>query len=701
MDDLSRNLDSLRQERNKCIREHKWNEAIDVIEKMIQLLPTPSFYTRKGMIEIKLKRYGEGITSLKQALHIEPSYFKARQILMKLSARMAKVGDDPLDNLMSNSQAMLIYNESVNSDADSLESLDKTFTNPDGTLLLIPDSDELAQAISPPSDITNMSALPQQFGQYKDLRLIGSGSMGIVYRAYHPQLNKYFAIKVIHPENNVDNEVLQQEAELLSRLHHPNIVNIHEVGNSEGSYFIVMDYVKGETLNQYIQKGKYTYKDALQIIKFIALAIDYAHQNQIIHRDLKPSNIIIEQDTCLPIVMDFGLAANVHTLSKIKRSVSGTPRYMAPEQAMGLTYKISPATDVYAIGAMLYEMLTKAPVVSNTMPKKTLQEIVTNEATRPTKIAKDLSPEIEAICMKCLYKGLRYRYFNAQELADDITRYFDGEVVLAPKLTFGNRIVRRIRRSKKLFFIVFLFVLGFCSMLTSAMLNFNSKASSLRKRIVEISRLNYTKQALLTKYPSNTSQTSIELEKHWEISIHNYLQTIALLKNLYTLSSNPKIHDNIRSLNKELLELTKSSPVKNQSFEHLYTQPATYFFKSDYKIITEQQKQDNEKGKRFVNDIMEKARLSTNEYEKLLLQSIHATSSFVTVAMIGYINSSNFAQQKLALDYLITVDANYGKRNIKEILLETLSTTEANSKNTKKIELLVDALKKLRNKNDK
>ncbi|BBM82483.1 serine/threonine protein kinase [Candidatus Uabimicrobium amorphum] len=697
MDDLSKNLDLLRQKRNKYIREHRWNQALETIEEMIRLLPTPSFYTRKGMIEIKLGRYAEGIDSLKQALHIEPSYIKARQILMKLSARMAKAGDDPLDNMMSNSQAMLIYSESVNSDTDSLETLDKTFTNPDGTLLLVPDSDELGQAISPPSDITNMSALPQQFGEYKDLRLIGSGSMGIVYRAYHPRLNKYFAIKVIHPENNVDHQALQKEAQMLSRLHHPNIVNIKEVGTSEGSHYIVMDYVKGETLSEYIQKGKYSYKDALQIIRFIALAIDYAHQSQIIHRDLKPSNIIIEQDTCLPIVMDFGLAANIHSLSKIQRSISGTPRYMAPEQAMGQTYKISPATDVYAIGAILYEMLTKTPVVTNNMPKKTLQEIVAHEAKRPTKIAKDLSPEIEAICMKCLYKDLRYRYFNARELADDITRYFDGEAVIAPRLTIYNRGIRRIRRSKKLFTILFLFVLGFCSMLASALLGYNSTAATLRKDLQTLHKSNYSKEDLLVKFPlGNSKKLPLVLQQQLEISIHNYLATIDLLKRLDSISPRKKNIKEIRQLNKQLLELAQFSPKK--SFTYLYDQPANSFFKDDYDILLQHQKKDSEKDKRFVNDIMEQLRTSSNGYEKHLRDLIYARSSFVTAAMIGYANSSLPLQQRLALDYLITVDMKYGKQNIKEILLENLRNIEATPENKTKITQLVDALYKLRNK---
>lgn len=698
MDDLSKNLDLLRQQRNKYIREHKWDQALKTIEEMIRLLPTPSFYTRKGMIEIKLGRYAEGIASLKQALHIEPSYIKARQILMKLSARMAKAGDDPLDNMMSNSQAMLIYSESVNSDTDSLETLDKTFTNPDGTLLLVPDSDELAHAISPPSDITNMSALPQQFGEYKDLRLIGSGSMGIVYRAYHPQMNKYFAIKVIHPENNIDNEALEKEAQMLSRLHHPNIVNIQEVGISEGSHYIVMDYVKGETLSEYIQKGKYSYKDALQIIRFIALAIDYAHQNQIIHRDLKPSNIIIEQDTCLPIVMDFGLAANIHTLSKIQRSISGTPRYMAPEQAMGQTYKISPATDVYAIGAILYEMLTKEPVISSTMPKKTLQEIVTHEAKRPTKIVRDLSPEIEAICMKCLYKDLRYRYFNARELADDITRYFDGEAVIAPQLTFFNRSLRRIRRSKKLFAIVFLFVLGFCSMLASALLGYNSKAAALRNDLQTLRKSNYTKEDLLVKFPhSHSQQLPLRLQQQLEISIHNYLTTIHLLEKLEAESPHKKNTEEIRKLNQQLLELSQFAP-QDKSCDYLYRQPANYFFKSDYDILLQRQIQDMEKDKRLVNDIMEKLRVSSQDYAKYLRNVIHMRSSFITAAMIGYANSSHELQQKLALDYLITVDMKYGKQNIKDILLENLRNIDVNDENSTKVKQLINALRKLRDK---
>ena len=222
------------------------------------------------------------------------------------------------------------------------------------------------RANSQDATLSDFSAPRIFVGSYQILEEIGSGGMGKVYKVFHQGLQKTLAMKVMLRDNGHNEKERQRfldEARYTAQLKHPNIVNVHDIGRYKQKDYIVMDYIEGQSLAQVLKK--LTTRKSLLLMEKIALAIHYAHTKNIIHRDLKPSNIIIENNEQNPIVMDFGLAKNVSLENGMTKTgeVIGTPRYMAPEQARGKNREVSNKTDIYSLGCILYEMISKKTVV--------------------------------------------------------------------------------------------------------------------------------------------------------------------------------------------------------------------------------------------------------------------------------------------------------------------------------------------------
>lgn len=279
----------------------------------------------------------------------------------------------------------------------------------------------------------------QKIGDYELLELISSGGMGVVYLARQISLGRVVALKMVL--NAVrDKTRFRIEAEAAASLHHANIVAIHEVGEYEGQPFLSMQYISGGNLHDLLKSGPLAPRAAATLVQTIAAAVHYAHQRGVLHRDLKPANVLLDAER-RPFVSDFGLAKQMGNSVELTRSgaIIGTPGYMAPEQAMGQVKSITVAADVYGLGAILYATLTGNPPFKTDSDLLTLRKVIEELPVSPRATCPELDRNLETICLKCLEKSPASRYGSARQLADDLTRYLQGEPVLARPIGFIER----------------------------------------------------------------------------------------------------------------------------------------------------------------------------------------------------------------------------------------------------------------------
>lgn len=298
-----------------------------------------------------------------------------------------------------------------------------------------------APQLQPPADSTQSpaSASPEpfvrDFGDYELLEEIARGGMGIVYKARQKSLDRIVALKLLLFGPQASPEFAKRfraEAVLAASLQHPHIVAIHEVGAYAGEQFFVMDYVAGPSLAQLVGHQPLPARRAADYLKTIAEAIHYAHERGILHRDLKPSNVLIDPNN-QPRVTDFGLARRFESDSQVTLTgqVLGSPNYIPPEQALGKRGKVSRQSDVYALGAMLYHLLTGRPPFQGETLTDTLQQVLNTEPLAPRRLNPSVPRDLETICLKCLEKEPARRYATAQSLADELDRFLNGQPVLA------------------------------------------------------------------------------------------------------------------------------------------------------------------------------------------------------------------------------------------------------------------------------
>lgn len=287
---------------------------------------------------------------------------------------------------------------------------------------------------------------------YEIRRVLARGGMGVVYEACQAGLGRLVAVKMISAARLAPRVVarFRREAEAAARLQHPHFVPIFEVGQVEGQPFYSMEYVAGGSLADLLARQTPTARQAAELIATLAGAVQSAHERGVVHRDLKPSNVLLQiaegglpketpadptavcdLQAAIPKIADFGLAklldldaAHTHT-----GEILGTPSYMAPEQADGHGQCIGPATDVYALGAILYELLTGKPPFSAATPLAALKLVLAHDLVPPSRLAPAVPRDLEAICLKCLEQAPRHRYESAQALADDLRRFLAGEPV--------------------------------------------------------------------------------------------------------------------------------------------------------------------------------------------------------------------------------------------------------------------------------
>jgi predicted Ser/Thr protein kinase len=294
---------------------------------------------------------------------------------------------------------------------------------------------------------------PRVSDQYEIERELGHGGMGVVYLARQRSLNRRVALKVLRPGEQSFGPVMQRfldEAQHLARLRHPNIVTIHEVGDADGEPFFTMDFIDGETLSAVIARGPLTPTRAVEVLKQIAAAVQHAHRQGIVHRDLKPGNVLIDQAGQV-FVTDFGLARNLSQDSGMTRSgeLLGTPQYMSPEQARGQTSMIGEATDIHAMGLLLFEMLSGRAAFGASSPADVLVRLLNEDPPPLRTIDRRIPRDLETICMKALHKSPAARYANVSALLEDLRRFEAGEPLLARRTSMVIRMGRWCMRRWK------------------------------------------------------------------------------------------------------------------------------------------------------------------------------------------------------------------------------------------------------------
>ncbi len=327
--------------------------------------------------------------------------------------------------------------------ADSLDASDSsTWDSGIADELPPPPGAYLRSLVSEPSDV--VPAVPG----YEISGELGRGGMGVVYEARHIALNRRVALKVIRGFAGREEVArFRGEAEAVARLQHPNIVQIYEVGEHAGLPYLALELVGGGSLAACLRRDPLAARPAAELVAILARAVQHAHSRGVVHRDLKPANILLQEDVSTPKVSDFGLAKLADDPGRSRSGqVVGTPAYMAPEQATGRGDLVGPPADVWALGAILYECLTRRPPFIGATSVETVQQVLTAEPTPPARVAPGVPRDLDTICLKCLRKEPEQRYRTAGDLADDLSRLLEGRPIHARRVPWWEKIGKWARR---------------------------------------------------------------------------------------------------------------------------------------------------------------------------------------------------------------------------------------------------------------
>src|SRR6266513_4146519 len=298
---------------------------------------------------------------------------------------------------------------------------------------------------------THAAALLGEFGDYELLNEIGRGGQGVVYRARQKSLNRTVALKVIglgQWATDAHLKRFRREAEAAAHLEHPCIVPIYEVGERDAQCYFSMKFIEGGQLDEVVRREPMLIRRAVELIAKVARTVHYAHEHGILHRDIKPGNILLDAKG-EPLLTDFGLARLVEAESTVTRTkdVMGKPSYIAPEHATGNNLAVSSATDVYGLGAVLYQLLTGHPPFAGGTTYETIKLVLDTEPRQPRSLNPKVDRDLSTICLKCLEKDPKRRYASALALAEDLEHWLKHEPIQARRTGTFSRGKKWVRRN--------------------------------------------------------------------------------------------------------------------------------------------------------------------------------------------------------------------------------------------------------------
>jgi eukaryotic-like serine/threonine-protein kinase len=300
-----------------------------------------------------------------------------------------------------------------------------------------------------PSSTPSSPELPRIPG-YEVMEVVGRGGMGVVYRARHVRLDRPVALKMLLTGAHASRESRERflrEARMGAGLRHPNIVQVHDMGDQDGLPYFTMEFVEGGNLAQKLAGMPQPPRQAAALLATLAEAVQAAHRCGIVHRDLKPANVLFTADGT-PKICDLGLARRLDGEAGLTwtGTAVGTPSYMAPEQAEARPQTLGPAVDIHALGAILYELLTGRPPFRAATAAETVRQVISQDPVPPSRLNGEVPRDLETICLKCLHREPHLRYAGAAALAADLHHFLGGEAIAARPEGRLARLVRRVRR---------------------------------------------------------------------------------------------------------------------------------------------------------------------------------------------------------------------------------------------------------------
>ncbi len=400
-------LEKLKQQQQFFFEQKKWDELFQILNELINNFPNSEHYCNRGVFLFQFKKYSPALEDFQNALRLSPNCPRIQDQIEKT----------------------------------------KGFISPKAS---ISPSQIIEQGISQIEELFEEEEdEPVSFGRYQIIGLLGQGGMGKVYRVYDPNLGREVALKMILVGEEKKPNFIRRfmtEAKAIAQIEHSNVIKIYDIGQEQGTYFFTMEYIKGKSLAEIIKEKTLDYREIANIMRQTCAGVTEAHRNGIIHRDIKPANIMLDEHL-VPRVMDFGLAKISDSDARLSQTgaILGTPLYMSPEQARGVK-DIDPRTDIYSLGALLYEALTQSPPFVGENSLEILMQVIEKELVLPTKLNSKIPKDLEAICVKCLQKKVSDRYENSETLQMDLQNFLENKPVEAKVAGFFERTIKWCQR---------------------------------------------------------------------------------------------------------------------------------------------------------------------------------------------------------------------------------------------------------------
>ena len=557
---------------------------------------------------------------------------------------------------------------------------------------------------------------PLKFGRYSIVSEIGQGGMGKIYKVYDVRLDRHVALKMLISEGSEINvQRFLREAKASAQLKHPNIVPVYDVGSEEGRYFFTMDFIEGESLHALIRKGTLTIRQIVEIMIKVGDAIQYAHRQGIVHRDIKPGNIMIDVHQ-EPKIMDFGLAKVSKESQKLSQSgmIIGTAQYMPPEQAEGRINSIDERSDIYSLGALLYEMLTGRPPFWGNSFSQILYQVIHKDPIPPSTLKKNIPRGLENICLKAMEKRKSRRYQSAASWVDDLVRFQRGETVEAEKNIVWNKAIRKIKRNKGvsisagLFFAFLIFMMAGISIWGEVQKR--SRMELLRKEARKSLEQARSAESLEKKYEKDLRRHRNQsipdgLRREIEHSLLHYLKAHSLLDRAFALESeNLEVRKELYKIEKEmgLLGLLGRDYILSQIFFERCKRLGSKDEAEKLLESVERRRQSVQKDRSDrVNEIMEEVKKTPPDkgmLEEYITEILKMSGRETTLVLLGHLRSGEFWQRRIAIDALGKLGDTYTTLDGKdpcEWLIERLKKIDV-EKNAEEAELLIWALGRLR-----